>query len=389
VGTLRAPSGWLPTTEAMSWCADRLPLAAHCVLCGRYKPPRFLFFGLSGSLCNLAQLGLDRMLLLLIGRDSAWYVPTVCWTASYTLSVALRHVSHSVFVFGVHADPVWKALAKTYLTYLSTIVASAAINLMLIGALELTHEVALVFTASFSVVWSYAALRVTWRAAEDGLAAPQGYHSVRAAEAADEMLMPEGPGDVGPSERHETRAAGTLELEGGSGGSMCARRSSDGDSSSSEGCGRGGMSSSGTLVTGTRATAHATQDPVPLLSTDPTAAAAASLDYSPPRSRSPSLSSAASDAQAVGQGGALPLHASDYATASSDADSTGGAAQHLDQHPQPPLSSLLPAGVRALLPSFFGGGGGGGNSGGVAYARLDAASPPRPVCGTLPGTPIV
>ena len=48
------------------------PLSETCVLCGR-RPPRFLCFALSGSLCNLAQLGLDRALLYAL--EAGWLLP--------------------------------------------------------------------------------------------------------------------------------------------------------------------------------------------------------------------------------------------------------------------------------------------------------------------------
>ena len=65
------------------------PLAQSCVVCGR-RPPRFFFFALSGSLCNAAQLGLDRIIFHSLGElVHSWWGPTACWTASYALSVAL------------------------------------------------------------------------------------------------------------------------------------------------------------------------------------------------------------------------------------------------------------------------------------------------------------
>ena len=106
---------------------QNLPLAERCLLCG-HRPPRFLCFAISGSLCNLAQLGLDRLLLSLfieherqharprLPRATTWspmhgappppdapppaWAATACWTVSYTLSVTLRHASHAFFVFG-------------------------------------------------------------------------------------------------------------------------------------------------------------------------------------------------------------------------------------------------------------------------------------------------
>ena len=142
--------GWLPSR----------PLAETCVVCGR-SPPRFLFFVLSGSACNGVQLGLDRLLILAL-PEGRWWVPTLCWTLSYALSISVRFVSHAALVFGPHCDPPLLALGKTYLTYLSTIVSSTAINLGLVVGGGMTHELALLPTAAFSVLWSYVALSYTW-----------------------------------------------------------------------------------------------------------------------------------------------------------------------------------------------------------------------------------
>ena len=92
-------------------------------------------------------------------RERRWWEATACWLVSYTLSVSLRHVSHAYCVFGRHADHPCTALAKTYLTYLSTIVASTTLNLVLVSTLQQTHDVALVITATFPVAWSYFALQ--------------------------------------------------------------------------------------------------------------------------------------------------------------------------------------------------------------------------------------
>ena len=70
-------------------------------------------------------------------------------------------LSHAVF--GPHTDPPWLAVCKTYLTYFSTIVASTAVNLALVAGAALSHELALIITATFSVGWSYIALSYTWR----------------------------------------------------------------------------------------------------------------------------------------------------------------------------------------------------------------------------------
>ena len=107
----------------------------------------------------------DRLLILLL-PEGRWWVPTLCWTLSYALSISFRFVSHAALVFGPHRDPPLLALGKTYLTYLSTIVSSTAINLGLVAGAGMTHELALLPTAAFSVLWSYVALSYTW--ASDG-----------------------------------------------------------------------------------------------------------------------------------------------------------------------------------------------------------------------------
>ncbi|KAL1528171.1 hypothetical protein AB1Y20_009532 [Prymnesium parvum] len=141
-----------------------LPLAQSCRICG-HQPPRFLFFAISGTICNAAQLAMDRAILVLLPEE--WWAPTACWTLSYALSVAFRHASHAILVFGPHGDPPLIALSKTYLAYLSTILASTVVNLALVAGASLSHELALILTASFSVGWSYLALSYSWRRTKD------------------------------------------------------------------------------------------------------------------------------------------------------------------------------------------------------------------------------
>ena len=106
------------------------------------------------------QLGVERLLFLSV--PSRWWGPTLCWSLSYALSVLLRHGSHTVLVFGPHRDHPLLAVGKTYLAYLSTIITSTVVNLALVAGLSFSHEIALLFTASFSMVWSYVALSYTW-----------------------------------------------------------------------------------------------------------------------------------------------------------------------------------------------------------------------------------
>ena len=152
---------------------ERAPLAHSCRICGR-RVPRFVCFAVSGSLCNIVQLVLDRAIWLTIEGAELELPVVTSWTVSYTISVSLRHLSHEWFVFGRHADPFWCALGKSYATYGTTIVASTALNLWLISALQQSHDVALAITASFSVLWSFFVLQCTW---QEAAAQPACWHS--------------------------------------------------------------------------------------------------------------------------------------------------------------------------------------------------------------------
>jgi len=133
-----------------------LSLSDTCTVCGR-RPPRFIFFAASGSLCNAAQLLLDRGLITLL-PEHEWWAPTACWMLSYTLSISLRHFSHAFFVFGRHAGPMWLALGKTYLAYVSTIVFSTLVNLGLVWGAHFKPDIALIVTSVLSTIYAYSLL---------------------------------------------------------------------------------------------------------------------------------------------------------------------------------------------------------------------------------------
>eukprot|EP00962_Isochrysis_galbana_P022365 scaffold6695_cov136-Isochrysis_galbana.AAC.4 len=74
--------------------------------------------------------------------------------------------SHELLVFGPHPDRATSCLTtylKTYAAYASTIVVSTSLNLWMVAWLLLSHELALLLTTAFSVVWSYYALALSWR----------------------------------------------------------------------------------------------------------------------------------------------------------------------------------------------------------------------------------
>ena len=90
-------------------------------MCG-HRTPRPLCFAVSGTIGNVGQLLVDRLLARALPADE-WWTPSACWTVSYAASIGLRLRSHEVLVFGAHPDRASscaRVYAKTYAAYAST-----------------------------------------------------------------------------------------------------------------------------------------------------------------------------------------------------------------------------------------------------------------------------
>jgi putative flippase GtrA len=129
--------------------------------CGFEKVPQYLWFMLSGALCDVVQALIDYCIYLLYTME--WERATVCWTASYTLSIIVRHSSHRLLVFGDYEGSYCMSLARTYLTYSSSIMISMITNHLLVAFLELTHQQAWIITMIWTGVYNYFMLRASWR----------------------------------------------------------------------------------------------------------------------------------------------------------------------------------------------------------------------------------
>lgn len=125
-----------------------------------YKVPQYGWFVVSGLLCDIVQFFIDWAVSLVYTLD--WEKTTVCWTISYTLSIIVRHSSHRLIVFGDYEGSYWSSVAKTYLTYSSTIVISAITNWALVRYLYFTHTQAWVVTLLWTGAFNYLKLKANW-----------------------------------------------------------------------------------------------------------------------------------------------------------------------------------------------------------------------------------
>lgn len=154
-------------------------------MCG-YKLPTFLWFQISGFICDVIQAYLDYFISIIY--LFSWEKVTVCWTLSYIMSICVRHSMHRLLVFGEYDGTYWSSLSRTYLAYSTSIVLSTLCNNLLVKYGDFSHKEAWLLTmlwtgkvykASFWVqpssqlfyfliagVLNYFMLKATWRSTE-------------------------------------------------------------------------------------------------------------------------------------------------------------------------------------------------------------------------------
>ena len=157
--------------------ADR-PMAER-VRCNGRRLPRYLWYMLSGAICDVFQFFIDRAVYTSFLVSMLPYEQdTVSWTVAYVLTIALRHETHRIFVFGAYEGSYWANLGKMYMTYATTIAASIVLRSMLARAAEQLPAVMLAYfsartygyfaTMLFTGVFSYFALKRNWGSGSSG-----------------------------------------------------------------------------------------------------------------------------------------------------------------------------------------------------------------------------
>ena len=129
VHTLRLP--WNGTVPLISGL-DRIlltskppPPASDVILLGGVQPPRYLWYMLSGALCDVLQISSLVVLHQMISDG------TVCWCLGFLLSIPARHASHRYLVFGDYVGGYYPSLLRMYTGYSVIIVLSTAFNFVM------------------------------------------------------------------------------------------------------------------------------------------------------------------------------------------------------------------------------------------------------------------
>mmetsp|Transcript_7865 Transcript_7865/g.18186 ORF Transcript_7865/g.18186 Transcript_7865/m.18186 type:complete len:249 (+) Transcript_7865:204-950(+) len=133
--------------------------AAEAVsICGGIRPPQYLWYMLSGAICDIVQFVLDCALHFGFGIEDA----TTCWTLSYTICITCRHTTHRYLVFGNYVGGYCNSLLRMYGGYSVIIVLSALFNYLMSNVARISHYVAYLLTLIWTGVVSFFLLKKLW-----------------------------------------------------------------------------------------------------------------------------------------------------------------------------------------------------------------------------------
>mmetsp|Transcript_43897 Transcript_43897/g.86097 ORF Transcript_43897/g.86097 Transcript_43897/m.86097 type:complete len:332 (-) Transcript_43897:38-1033(-) len=127
------------------------------VLCG-IRPPQFLWYSISGTICDAAQLAIDLTAKMIFGVDD----PSLCWLISFSLSIIPRHTSHRYLVFGKYNGGYWQSLGRMYGGYSISIIVSTVFNRYMIQAWRIPHYYAWLITLLWTGVVNFFILKKLW-----------------------------------------------------------------------------------------------------------------------------------------------------------------------------------------------------------------------------------
>jgi len=120
------------------------------------KPPQYLWYMLSGGICDILQFLMDFMLHFYVDDAS------VCWGVCFTLSIIFRHSTHRYLVFGNYIGGYWNSLLRMYCGYSVSIILSIAFNVFVTRTASVGHYAAFVFTLLWTGIVNFFILKKLW-----------------------------------------------------------------------------------------------------------------------------------------------------------------------------------------------------------------------------------
>lgn len=131
--------------------------AAEVVQILGIHPPRYLCYMISGFFCDVLQFAID-FLLYTYGLPDA----SMCWAASFGISILFRHTTHRYLVFGDYVGGYYKSLGRMYAGYSIIIVLSTLFNIVMTKYIQVPHAYAWIITLLWTGIVNYFILKKLW-----------------------------------------------------------------------------------------------------------------------------------------------------------------------------------------------------------------------------------
>lgn len=148
----------IPLVSGLDRVAFGTVSAAEAVLICNVKPPQYLCYMLSGSICDVIQLTTDYLLHTALNIEDA----SICWGLSFSFSIIFRHTTHRYLVFGNYVGGYRKSLLRMYGGYSIIIILSTVFNIAMTQYAELPHYVAWIITLLWTGIVNYFILKKLW-----------------------------------------------------------------------------------------------------------------------------------------------------------------------------------------------------------------------------------
>jgi putative flippase GtrA len=133
------------------------PAASEVIRITGLQPPRYLWYMLSGAICDILQISTLFLLHEYVVNDG-----TACWAIGFVLSIPCRHTSHRYLVFGDYVGGYRKSLLRMYMGYSVIIILSTLFNLIMSHLFHLPMSVLWIVTLLWTGIANYFILKYFW-----------------------------------------------------------------------------------------------------------------------------------------------------------------------------------------------------------------------------------
>ncbi|GMI44098.1 hypothetical protein TrCOL_g9240 [Triparma columacea] len=125
-------------------------------LCG-FKPPRYFWYCVSGTVCDVVQLALD-LSFQVVGIED----PSINWMLSFFFSIIFRHTTHRYLVFGEYNGTYYESLVRMYISYTFIVLLSTVFNVVMVRTMKLSWIWAWLITLVWTGVVNYFIIKQLW-----------------------------------------------------------------------------------------------------------------------------------------------------------------------------------------------------------------------------------